>query len=115
MDRIAFVGRTTMQPSATMPDWNRNARVPWARDVIIGLAGRFSENAACADTAALLHESAQRVQLARITLPVHVIGRASPMAPGSRRSSVKPPRHTKERYRTRRSTRMWFYALPVMP
>jgi len=71
VDGIAFVGGTTMRASATMPDWNRIAREPWARDVIVGLAGRFGENAARADTAALLRESAQLMQT---PLPVHVTG-----------------------------------------
>jgi hypothetical protein len=71
VDGNAFVKGTDMREAAQMPDWNRIAREPWARDVIVGLAGRFSENAARSDTAALLRES---TQLAAAKLPVHVTG-----------------------------------------
>jgi len=71
VDGNAFVKGTNMREAPQMPDWNRIAREPWARDVIVGLAGRFSENAARSDTAALLRES---MQLAAARLPMHVTG-----------------------------------------
>ncbi|GAB2895590.1 hypothetical protein GCM10027093_33940 [Paraburkholderia jirisanensis] len=71
VDGNAFVKGTDLREAAQMPDWSRIAREPWARDVIVGLAGRFSENSARSDTAALLRESAQ---LAAAKLPLHVTG-----------------------------------------
>jgi hypothetical protein len=71
VDGIAFVDGTGLREAPHRPDWNRIAREPWARDVIVGLAGRFSEQAARSETAALLRESAQ---LTAAKLPVHVTG-----------------------------------------
>jgi hypothetical protein len=71
VDSIAFVDGSGLRQAPHLPDWNRIAREPWARDVIVGLAGRFSENAARSETAAMLRESAQ---LAQAKLPLHVTG-----------------------------------------
>jgi len=71
VDGVAFVNGTGLREAPRMPDWNRIAREPWARDVIVGLAGRFGENAARTETGALLRESAA---LAQAPLPVHVTG-----------------------------------------
>nr|WP_244158462.1 hypothetical protein [Caballeronia fortuita] len=71
VDGIAFVPGTGMRAAARMPDWERIGREPWARDVIVGLAGRFDEAAARANAAQLAIES---MQLADFRPPVHVTG-----------------------------------------
>jgi hypothetical protein len=71
VDGTAFVDGTGLHEAPRIPDWNRIAREPWARDVIVGLAGRFAENAARAGAGELLRES---VTLAQAQFPVHVTG-----------------------------------------
>src|ERR1700754_4017733 len=44
VDGLAFVPDAPgLRPAAEQPDWARIAREPWAREVIVGLAGRFDE------------------------------------------------------------------------
>ncbi|MEX3764202.1 hypothetical protein [Paraburkholderia phenoliruptrix] len=54
-----------------LPDWTRIANEPWARNVIVGLAGRFDETSARAQAALLIAQS-QRLAAARP--PVRVAG-----------------------------------------
>jgi hypothetical protein len=46
VDGIAFTPVVGATPARALPDWAGIARQPWARDVIVGLAGRFDERAA---------------------------------------------------------------------
>ncbi|MBC7435281.1 MAG: hypothetical protein H7332_04340, partial [Bdellovibrionales bacterium] len=71
VDNQAFVEGAGMELAASQPDWERIAREPWARDVILGLAGRFSEDAARADIDALAEAS---VRLAALKTPLNVVG-----------------------------------------
>jgi hypothetical protein len=71
VDGIAFVPGAGMRTAARMPDWERIGQEPWARDVIVGLAGRFDEAAARANAAQLLVESRRLVE---VHPPVHVTG-----------------------------------------
>ncbi|MDE1180692.1 hypothetical protein [Paraburkholderia sp.] len=71
VDGVAFVPATGMPRAARQPDWTRIAREPWARDVIVGLAGRFDEASARAGAAQLIAES---VSLAAARPPVHITG-----------------------------------------
>ncbi len=71
VDGISFVPGAGFRPAPRMPDWERIGREPWARDVIIGLSGRFSEAVARANAAQLSIES---MRLADVVLPVHVTG-----------------------------------------
>lgn len=71
VDGVAFVAGSGMRPAPRMPDWERIGQEPWARDVIVGLAGRFDEAAARANAAQLAIES---MQLAEVHPPVHVTG-----------------------------------------
>jgi hypothetical protein len=71
VDGVAFVTGSGLRDAPHQPDWRRIASEPWARDVIVGLAGRFSENAARGSLTELLSESL-RVSAARP--PVHITG-----------------------------------------
>jgi hypothetical protein len=66
--KIVSVGLDT---SKRLPDWTRIASEPWARNVILGLAGRFDESAARTQIAKLI---AQSKELAAVRPPVHVSG-----------------------------------------
>ncbi|HVE53404.1 MAG TPA: hypothetical protein VNB23_08470, partial [Ramlibacter sp.] len=46
VDDLAFLPGTGLAPGKAMPDWQRIGREPWAREVILGLAGRFDERSA---------------------------------------------------------------------
>lgn len=70
VDGIAFREGTGL-PSGNLPDWNRIAAEPWAREVILGLAGRFDEKSARADIAPLAEVSAA---LAKLPTPLNVVG-----------------------------------------
>ncbi len=70
VDGIAFREGTTM-PSGNIPDWKRISGEPWAREVILGLAGRFDEKSARADIAQLADTSAA---LAKLPTPLNVVG-----------------------------------------
>ena len=71
VDGTAFVQTDAAQTAATLPAWQRIAGEPWAREVILGLAGRFDEKAARADIAGLIATS---VALARMPTPLNVVG-----------------------------------------
>ena len=71
VDGTAFVKTDAMPVTATLPAWQRIAGEPWAKDVILGLAGRFDEKAARADVAGLASASAA---LARLPTPLNVVG-----------------------------------------
>ncbi|WP_345817056.1 hypothetical protein AAGS40_29335 (plasmid) [Paraburkholderia sp. PREW-6R] len=46
-----------LQAATHSPDWQRIGREPWARNVILGLAGRFDETTARAQAAHLIEQS----------------------------------------------------------
>ncbi|MGV8804981.1 MAG: hypothetical protein ACWA6Y_08475 [Polaromonas sp.] len=71
VDGQAFVASSTLPAAPALPDWFRIGREPWAQEVIMGLAGRFDENAARANVKELIITSAA---LARQPLPLHVTG-----------------------------------------
>jgi hypothetical protein len=71
VDGMAFVPGSALPAAPKLPDWERIAKEPWARDVIVGLAGRFDEKAARADIDKLAADSAA---LARLPTPLHVTG-----------------------------------------
>jgi hypothetical protein len=71
VDGTAFVQNEVMPAVPALPAWQRIASEPWAREVILGLAGRFDEKAARADIAGLAAASAA---LARLPTPLHVVG-----------------------------------------
>lgn len=70
VDGVAFRDGTSL-PTGTIPDWQRIAAEPWAREVILGLAGRFDEKSARADIAQLAETSAA---LAKLPTPLNVVG-----------------------------------------
>jgi hypothetical protein len=71
VDGVAFVTGSGLREVPHQPDWRRIAGEPWARDVIVGLAGRFSEKDARGATAELLSES---LRVADARPPVHITG-----------------------------------------
>ena len=71
VDGEAFVENRLLPTQPVLPDWQRIGREPWAREVIMGLAGRFDEQAARADLKELATASAF---LARQPLPLNVTG-----------------------------------------
>lgn len=71
IDGMALIPGTDLPTAGRLPDWRRTGREPWARNVIVGLAGRFDEHAARTHTAQLAEES---LALAAQRLPVHVAG-----------------------------------------
>lgn len=71
VDGLAFVGGTQLPGGAKQPDWQRIAAQPWAKEVIVGLAGRFDEGSARAEIEPLARLSAQ---LAKQPPPVNVAG-----------------------------------------
>ena len=72
LNGVSFVEGGGPWPQAErLPDWHGIARQPWAREVILGLAGYSDENAARANFADLVEVS---VQLARLPTPLNVVG-----------------------------------------
>lgn len=71
VDGAAFVETSVLPKVPVLPAWQRIAGEPWAREVILGLAGRFDEKAARADMAGLVATSAA---LARLPTPLNVVG-----------------------------------------
>ena len=67
VDDLAFVPGTDVPAGASMPDWPRIAREPWAKEVILGLAGRFDERGARSRLEKLVAQSAK---VARTPPPV---------------------------------------------
>ncbi|MBD8709272.1 hypothetical protein IFT47_21805 [Pseudomonas sp. CFBP 13711] len=71
VDDQAFVPGTGLPSVPVLPDWARIAKEPWAQDVIIGLAGYFSENRS-RDNIEQLAAVSERI--ARLPTPLHVTG-----------------------------------------
>lgn len=71
VDGVAFLPGTGLPTAAHLPDWTRIAGEPWARNVIVGLAGRFDETSARAQAARLVQQSKK---LAAVRPPVHIDG-----------------------------------------
>lgn len=71
VDGVAFVPGTSVPTAANLPDWQAIGKQPWARDVIVGLAGRFDEKSARAGIEQLAQLSAS---IAKTPPPVHVAG-----------------------------------------
>ncbi|CAM3039144.1 hypothetical protein BZK31_28590 [Pseudomonas floridensis] len=71
VDNLAFIPGTTLPTVPVLPDWARIAKEPWAQDVILGLAGHFSENLSRDNIEQLATLSAQ---LARVKTPLNITG-----------------------------------------
>lgn len=71
VDGIAYVENAGLQPGPRLPDWQRIGAEPWAREVIVGLSGRFDEGQARARIAELAEQSAR---IAQQKLPLNVVG-----------------------------------------
>lgn len=71
VDELAFMPGTGLKPAPRMPDWDRIAKEPWAKSVILGMAGRFSEQEARAGAERLAELS---VQIANLPTPLNVAG-----------------------------------------
>lgn len=71
VDDVAFVAGSAVPTVPSLPDWERIGREPWAREVILGLAGRFDEARARAGLADLARQSEA---LARARPPLNVAG-----------------------------------------
>jgi len=71
VDDQAFVPGTGLPSVPVLPDWARIAKAPWAQDVILGLAGYFSENRSRDDIEQL---AALSERIARLPTPLHVTG-----------------------------------------
>lgn len=50
----SYLAQDQLPMHAVLPDWTRIAKEPWAREVIVGLAGEFDENQARASVEALV-------------------------------------------------------------
>ncbi|KIX64486.1 hypothetical protein [Burkholderia pseudomallei] len=71
VDDTAFVANTGIHTATQLPDWERIGRAPWARNVILGLAGYQDEKRARTHLSTLADQSAA---VARLPLPLHVAG-----------------------------------------
>lgn len=71
VDDQAFVPGTGLPTVPVLPDWARIAKAPWAKDVILGLAGYFSETRS-RDNIEQLAAISERI--ARLPTPLHVTG-----------------------------------------
>ncbi|WP_296183002.1 DUF4434 domain-containing protein [Pseudomonas sp. UBA1879] len=71
VDGQAFVPGSGLPEVPVLPDWARIAKAPWARDVIVGLAGFFSENRS-RDNIEELATLSER--LAKVKTPLNVTG-----------------------------------------
>ena len=71
VDGTAFVPTDAMPVATILPAWQRIASEPWAKQVILGLAGRYDETSARSDIAALARTSAE---LATLPTPLNVVG-----------------------------------------
>jgi hypothetical protein len=71
VDGQSFVADAGLPTVPVLPDWSRIAREPWARQVILGLAGRFGEREARADIEGL---AALSLRLAYLPTPLNVTG-----------------------------------------
>lgn len=68
---VAFFAGLSETPVSPLPDWSRIAREPWAKDVILGLAGAYDEPWARAHVAELVDRSRQ---VASLKTPLNVTG-----------------------------------------
>lgn len=71
VDDQAFIPGSELPGVPVMPDWQRIAGEPWAQDVILGLAGYFSENRSRDN---IEHLAALSEKVAKIKTPLHVTG-----------------------------------------
>ncbi|MEP7156084.1 MAG: hypothetical protein ABI905_09935 [Betaproteobacteria bacterium] len=71
VDGTAYVNGTPLPTASQLPAWDRIAAEPWAREVILGLAGRFDEKAARTD---IVNLAAQSAALAELPTPLNVVG-----------------------------------------
>ncbi|MDP9581591.1 UNVERIFIED_ORG: hypothetical protein J2791_000872 [Burkholderia contaminans] len=71
VDDTAYVPNLGIPAAAHLPDWERIGREPWARNVILGLAGYQDERRARTHLATLANQSAE---VARAHVPLHVTG-----------------------------------------
>lgn len=71
VDGQAFVPGSGLPEVPVLPDWARIAKAPWAQDVIVGLAGFFSENRS-RDNIEELATLSER--LAKVKTPLNVTG-----------------------------------------
>lgn len=69
VDDVSFAGKG--QAGVKQPDWLRISREPWAKHVILGLAGHFDEKRARENALPLARESAA---LAKTSLPLSIGG-----------------------------------------
>ncbi|HEY1611899.1 MAG TPA: hypothetical protein VGG24_21745 [Paraburkholderia sp.] len=70
VDDVAFVAGAGL-PAPRVPDWAQIANEPWARGVIVGLAGYSDEKKARANVAELVDRS---LKLVAVRPPVHITG-----------------------------------------
>jgi hypothetical protein len=71
VDDQAFIPGTGLPSVPVLPDWERIGKAPWAQDVILGLAGYFSENRSRENIEQL---AALSERIARLPVPLHVTG-----------------------------------------
>ncbi len=71
LDDFSFVQGGPWPPAKRLPDWQAIARQPWAKNVILGLAGRSDEAAARADIANLIAVSEL---ITKLPTPLNVVG-----------------------------------------
>ncbi|KPB21295.1 hypothetical protein [Pseudomonas amygdali] len=71
VDDQSFIPGSQMTNVPVLPDWARIAKEPWAQEVILGLAGYFSENRSRDNIEQLAVLSAQ---LAKVKTPLNVTG-----------------------------------------
>ncbi|KPW42383.1 Uncharacterized protein ALO59_02519 [Pseudomonas amygdali pv. mellea] len=71
VDDQSFIPGTQMTNVPVLPDWARIAKEPWAQEVILGLAGYFSENRSRDNIEQLAVLS---TQLAKVKTPLNVTG-----------------------------------------
>ncbi|KPB35101.1 Uncharacterized protein AC515_4641 [Pseudomonas savastanoi pv. phaseolicola] len=71
VDDQSFIPGTQMTNVPVLPDWARIAKEPWAQEVILGLAGYFSENRSRDNIEQLAVLSAK---LAKVKTPLNVTG-----------------------------------------
>ena len=71
VDGQSFVAGSGLPEVPVLPDWARIAKEPWAQDVIVGLAGYFSENRSRDNIEEL---AALSERLAKVKTPLNVTG-----------------------------------------
>lgn len=71
VDETAFIPGTSAPNTPHLPDWQRIAKEPWAREVILGLAGRFNESHARSRLEELIDLS---LEVTRWRTPLNIAG-----------------------------------------